>query len=344
YDFKFVIEQPIFTWGKINNAVHLYETISETKKFNIQKSKSEIRTKINIYSHTLFYLHKMEECLAQQQEHAHRLVTIAEESFQNGFILSADLLNAKISAKKIDVAVAELNEQKAQVFLELQHLSGLKKIDYDDFDFSFVKPIDAIEVSSQENYYKKAVEINPGLQMLTCLKDINELQVKIKKGYGYFKPDIGIHLELGYAGSRFPFIEKDWYGEDGIVFTSSLAFKSTLFDGGKVRNDINKSQEELNKALFQYQDGLNNLDQFISESILKLELNKRNIEYYRLKQENDKEQITLRKTQFDAGAGAEKDYLQEKINLNTDLINEYKETIDFYKNYFSLESVARAEE
>ena len=45
--------------------------------------------------------------------------------------------------------------------------------------------------------------------MLEKLKDINELRVEISKGTAPYKPDIGLHIELGYSGPRFPFIETD---------------------------------------------------------------------------------------------------------------------------------------
>ena len=246
------------------------------------------------------------------------------------------MLNAKINAKQIDIAIAELEQQKSQIILELSHFSGIDNINYKNFDFSFIKPIDSFIVYTKEDYINNAIESNSGIQALNSLQEINKLRVEISKGSFYLKPDIGLHFELGYAGPRFPFVEKDWYRQDAINFTATIALQTNIWDGGKIKADIKKSTEELNRAVHQYEDGLNQLEKFISETLLKIELNRKNIEYYKLKQENAKLQIKQKEITFTAGSGTEKDYLQEKINLNNILIDEYRESIDFFVNYFSL--------
>ena len=70
-------------------------------------------------------------------------------------------------------------------------------------------------------------------------------------------------------------------------------------------------------AIRSYYDSLRNV---ISESLLKLELNRQNIDYYRLLQENDEQQIQLKQTQLEAGSGNETDLLTEKMNLSTHMI------------------------
>lgn len=340
YEFKVVVDQPVFTWGKINNSILLYQDVAETAGLKIESSRNEIRTRIYIYSYTLYFMKNIEQRLEQQDLNAQRLIAIADESYRNGFILYTDLLSARINAKEIQIAQAELTEQKEASLLALSQLSGMGELRVEDFDFSFIGDIDDIELKNAEDYLQAALTNSPEVQMLNLLRNINELKVKISDGAGYFKPDIGLHFELGYSGPRFPFIEADWFGEDSLGLTSTIAFQTTLYDGGKLAYQIERDTKELTKSFYEYELGVESIYHFINETLLKLELNRQNIEYYRLLQENDKQQIELRRTRFEAGTGDETDMLNEQISLSINLIKENKEMIEFYKNYFALLGVS----
>ena len=340
YDFKFILDQPIFTWGKINNAISLYSRIEDSSQLVIESKSKEIRTGISIYFYSLFYITEIEESLQNQIEDSERLISIAEESYNNGFILYAQLLETKIQAKKLEIAAAELNEQKEQALLSLAVLSGKKELKIEDFNFDKLLTSEDVIILNTEDYMASAFENSPEVKMLNELREINELRVDISRGSSGLKPDIGLHIELGYSGPRFPFIEADWFGQDSLNLTSTIAVKSSIYDGGKPRLQIERDLEELEKTYFEYEAGLEKIKHVITESILKLELNRRNIEYFRLLQENDILQYELKKTQFEAGSGDENDMLAEKINLNIHRIDEYRESIEFFKNYFSLINAA----
>ncbi len=336
YEFKLIVDQPVFTWGKLSNSILLYEDVARTAGLKIESSRKEIRTRIYIYSYTLNFMNEIEHRLRMQAENAQRLISIADESYRNGFILYTDLLKARIQAKELLIAQAELTQQKEAALLSLSQLSGMKDLKIEDFDFSFIRDIEDIRLESAGEYLESALSDSPEVQMLNILRSINELKVKISDGAGYFKPDIGLHFELGYSGPRFPFIEADWFGEDSLALTSTIAFQATLYDGGKLGYQIERDTEELSKAFHEYELGVDRIYHFINETLLKLELSRQNIEYYRLLQENDRQQIELRRTRFEAGSGDESDMLNEQISLSINLINENKELIEFYKNYFAL--------
>ena len=340
YDFKFIVDQPVFTWGKLKNAIELYGHISDVSDFILQSKRNEIKTRIFIYYYSLYFIAEIEKTLTLQHEDAERMINIAEESFNNGFILYTELLKAKIQLKELTIAEAELREQKELALLGLSRLSGMNRLSTEDLEFGSIVNIEEIKLSKEDDYISKAYIGSPEIKMLEILENINALRVDISKGSGDFKPDIGLHLELGYSGPRFPFIEADWFGQDSLELTSTIAIQTKVFEGGKQKLQIERDLEELEKAYYEYESGTESIVNIISESILKLDLNKQNIEYYRLLQENDLQQLKMKQTQFDAGSGSEVDMLEEKINFNIHRINEYRESIDFYKNYFTLLNVS----
>ena len=336
YEFKFIVDQPVFTWGKIPASIELYHGIEESSGLLKKKKENEIITQIYIYLTTLYYLEQIEESMAAQSAYADRLITIADESYKNGFILYTDLLEARIQQKELRIAEAELTEQKEEAMLGLSQLSGIKELELSDLDYGFIPDIESIELREREYYINKAINENPVIELLKLAGDINSLRIEISEASDYFKPDIGLHLELGYSGPRFPFLEADWFGQDSLGLTATLALQTTVFDGGKLKYSIERDTEELNKSMYEYEYGLDNISYFITESLLKIELNRQNIEYYSLLQENDQQQIDQQQTLFEAGSGDESLLLKKRIDKSISRIKEYKELIGFYRNYYSL--------
>lgn len=340
YEFKFIVEQPLFTWGKIDNAVELYSRVSDTGGLQIAKKEKEIYTRILIYQAVLNYLNEIEALLKLQEETAERLVTLAEESYENGFMVYADLLEARIGAKEIDIAAAELDEKKHQALLNLSHLSGREGLENGDLDLSrFGDTVPPAPEVPEEELFRMAMENSEDIRLLEKLREISRLRLAIAEGSNYLKPDIGLRFELSYSGPRFPLVERDWFGKNRGNLLSTLAFQTTIFDGGKLAAEVLKQTQQVEKSLYQYEEGLSSIRQFISETLLKLELHRRNMEYYRLKAENDEQQIALKKTQMEAGAGDESSYLEEKLALYSDIIQYYREAVDYVSLHYQLQSL-----
>ena len=342
YEFKFLIDQPVYTWGKLKNAVLLYSRVFETSELIQESKRNEIKTGIYIHVYVLYYISLIENCISEQIKDAQRLVDIAEESFQNGFLLYTDLLNARIRIKELEIAEAGLREQKEQAMLAISRLSGIQDLEAAGLDYSGLEKPEEIEIRQNRDYIESALQFSPELKMLSELRNISELRIEISRGAANFKPDVGLHLELGYSGPRFPFIEKDWFGRDSIGLTATVALQTTIYEGGKQGIQIERDLEEQKKTYYDYEMGLEAISSLINESILRIELNRHKIEYNRLLQENDRQQIEMKNTLFRAGSGSETDLIKEKINLNIHLIDEYRESIDFFKNYFTLTGAAAA--
>ena len=336
YEFKLILDQPVFTWGKIRNSIDLYSEAVEISGLKMESRNKEVKSSIYIYFYALNYILRIETALEEQLENIERMIVIAEQAFDNGFLLYTELLEVRIQKKQLEIAAAELAEQKAQALLKLAQLSGFSALETENLNFDRLREIEDVSIREREFYLRQALSNSPELSMLSHLKKINGLKIKIDRGASEFKPDIGLHLELGYSGPRFPLIEKDWYGQDNLNLTATMAFRSTVYDGGKPGIQLQRDQQELEKTLYQLEQAVETLDNLIGETVLKLELNRHNIEYFQLLQENDIQQLEMKQTLFEAGSGSETDVLEQKINLTLHIIDEYRESIEFFRNYYTV--------
>lgn len=344
YEFIVTLEQPVFTWGKIRNSISLYKRVLSTRRLTIEKKRQELGTELRIYLYSLYFLREIEKLVAAQTETADRLLYISEKAYENGFITYSELLEARIQSQKIKLAVNGLRQQKEQAFLDVKHTTLLDDIGYGTLDFSEVS-IDTSEyiLPEREELLQSARNRNKDLQLLGALKQVADYKLEIAEGDSYLKPDIGLRLELSYGGPRFPFIEADWFGQDDYNLITTLALQATFFDGGKLKSEIRMNEEEVKASHYNLELGKQQIEKFISESLLKLELRRSNIEYYGLKIDNAAEQAALQKTRYEAGSGQEADYLQALIEEYSDRISLEQEKIQFFTHYFTLLNVVYGE-
>ncbi len=340
YEFKLTVDQPVFAWGKISNNIVLHERAAQVRGLELERMVREMRKELLIYMYALFYLQKISAALRMQGEVSDRLIEIATVSYENGFILYTDLLTARIAAKEIEIAGHRLSEQRKQMLLRVEALTGLDSLSDEQLDFSaFHTTLETLGLEDKNHLHQKALRENVNIRLLEQLQSVSRLKLKLARGSSYLKPDIGLHLELSYSGSRFPFLETDWNDKDRGNLTSSLVISTTVFDGLQIYTDIKKAQKDLERVVYEYERGLESIAQYLTGTLLALELNRQNLAYYRLRAENDEQQIIIKRTQFETGIGNESDYLKAQLSLYSDIIAYYNESVEFWRNLLTVKSI-----
>lgn len=340
YEFKLTVDQPLFTWGKIGNAVKLYKSVAEVKAISILKKEHEIHTKIRIYIPTLYFLIRIEELIGEQKQISDRLISISQQSYDNGFILYPELLDAKMKAEEITLAAMRTANEIEQMLLELEQLTGIRSIKREDINFSDVDSSLAFYTfEDQDALLKQAVENNIDLQLLQRNRMISAHKLDIAKGKHYLKPDIALHVELSYSGPRFPFIETDWFGQDDYNITSTLAIRTKIFDGGEILSDIRIQETEMEQVSYTYMHAKGTIDRTIKETLLRMKLDDSNLSYLHRRIETDKELMELKKTQFDSGVGSETDYLKANVDLLSNRIRLNQVKAQYIQRYYTIKNI-----
>ncbi|MCR4789787.1 MAG: TolC family protein, partial [Treponemataceae bacterium] len=316
YNFQLEITQPIYTWGKITNAIKLYEEVAFIKQLQIASKRKQMATEVDTRLISLHYLAQIQKLLTQQNEYTKRLIKIAEDAEKSGLLLHQDVLDAKIKAQELDIAVKSVQEQYSNVLLGIQKLTGNNSI----------KPEDLVFEPDEEtitNYAKKDRLFLESLALardqdtfviLESLKKIQGYATKIANASVYWKPDFAFQASLGYAGSRFPLAETDWYRKDDYTANFTVAFKTTVWDGGKKLNEIKRAKSQEAVAGINFDDTAQTIKQKITEQFNTMDLAIAKIEYQRLKIETLDSKIKQQETIFKSGVGTEQDLIQAKID------------------------------
>lgn len=319
YSFQLDVTQPIYTWGKLKTAIKLYEKVSEIKQLQISSKEKQLQTELNTRIVSLFYLSQIETLLYTQDEYANRLVKISEDAQKNGILLEQDVLEAKISAQQINITQQEIKEQFFNLLLSIQKMTSNQNLELANINFTPNENIfyEFANRNRDELFSKALNTTQDTFLILENLEQISQYTTKIAQASVYWKPDFALKLSLGYGGSRFPFLEKDWFRQNDYTTNFTLALKTTVWDGGKKINEIKKSKSKEEIAGVNYDDAVLSIKQKLQEQFNVIDLALSKIEYQKLKLQTLDSKIKQQEQLFNSGYGSEQELLQAKIERNT---------------------------
>lgn len=335
YQFKLDLTQPVFTWGKLSKALDIYNAVYELKSLQVlsilEKNKNELKTRIAI----LHYIKKTEEVLKEQKELAEKLVTITKDSFEENIVLEVDVAQAEVTARELDVAIAQLEEQKQVMLDKIQSLSGIEDLEADDISFE-----EEEDFTYYLNFDPKELEIaatndlKTTFRILSKLKEIALLTRDVSNASVNWKPDFAFVASLDYTGARMPFIETDWYRKDDYGLTLTLAVKSTVFDGGKAIRDVKRKNLDVDISSIDSDKAKQEILSTLRENLAKMKLANTRIRYYDAKEEVAIKKVDHQKILSDLGSGSQVDLIKAELEVNNAKLERLKEQIDLVSTFY----------
>ena len=317
YDFQLTLTQPLFTWGKITNAIKLYQEISEIKETQLSQQTSQLETELKTRLVSLYYLNRILEIIDEEEAYAERMVQVSENAELSGMLLHQEVVDAKIQAKELEIAKQDLLEQINDQLLELSRTSGIDlSIDNINFDFvpDFIESFDSILAEDAALLEAEVLSGNQSsIKMLTQLETVSKTAEKISRGYENWKPDIALQMSGGYSGSRFPLVEPNWRRKDDYSLNISIGIKTTLWDGGKKVRDVARKKSEVETADINKLDARSTISQTFNSQWNAAQVCTMKIEYQALKIESATAKIEQKQQMYESGYGSETDVLSAKI-------------------------------
>lgn len=338
YNAGLSITQPLFTWGKIPNAVRLYTQIAEIRALAIEDTSNQLTAQLKARVSALKYMDDILVLLDQTKDTADELVQVSQDAYDNGMLLKQDVAKAKISAMEIDVTRQEIMKEYRTNLQELRTLTGNEDLQANNIDYSVNEDeIQAIVAIDHDELYAMATRASSDpLTMLRKQTQALQLKKKIAQDSLYWKPDLALQVSLSYGGSALPLVETNWYRADDYGLYLTLAVKSTVWDGGKKLNDVSYAQSEILGSIADYDAAVDQLQSVAEENIAAAELAQAKIEYLELKLEESQDRLELLERQFAVGYISKTDVLSQQIEVYTNQMNLIKEKISLAQAAYTL--------
>ena len=332
YNFQLDVTQPIFTWGKITNAIKLYSQVSKIKLTQITQQKAQLETELKTRLLSLYYMNRILELLDEEREYAGRMVEVSENAEKSGMLLHQDVVDAKIQAKELEIAKQDLIENVNDQLLELERITGIAELNFDEIDYSFVPALEesfeALLAAEPEELESEALSGNQSsMKMLTQLQEVSKTAEKISRGYENWKPDLALQMSGGYSGSRFPFLEPNWKRKDDYSVNISIGLKTTIWDGGKKIRDVSRKVSEKETANINKLDARSTISKTFNSQWNAAQACTMKIEYQDLKIESASSKIDQKQMMYESGYGSETDVLSVKIERCNAQIEKEQQTL-----------------
>ena len=338
YNASLSVTQPLVTWGKITNSVHLYEAVAEARALQRDDKENQLIAELKARLSALYYIDQVEGLLDETIDTTESLVGIARSGEEEGAVLSSDVLDAEIEAKQADISKKELEGQKASILQGVRTLTGLDELECEDISY---EP-DMTDASALLSYpVESLVELatdpsSPALQMLSRSREALEYGRKIAGASMYGIPDLALQLSASYGGSRFPFIEKNWSRKDDWNLMITVAFKTTLWDGGKILNNIDRMESQMAASDADRDAAVDALESAVVDAYSAMDLSYAKISYQELKVENERNKVEKAQMEKELGSASDSDILTAHLALLEEEIMLLTERMSLFQNCYTL--------
>jgi outer membrane protein TolC len=335
------ITQPLFTWGKITDSIRIYEDALTLNILQTAQKQEELKPLIQGYLCSLHYLDLINQKISEQKSFAERIVEITERSYESGFIVYEDVLQAQIAASEIDIVKLEIFFQQQRLLTDLQNLTGLPQLSLNQIGFfPDEEAIQVLGIQSIDTLLGKALDSNRTIfRIFNRTEILQERALRIAENSIYWKPDFVLKMDVGYEGPRLPLAETDWFRKNDYGLNLTVAVKTTIWDGGKLLNDIESkildtagTEEARKTAEYEITSALR------SEAVV-FKVTKKRLEYDALLLENAERQAAVKKLQFDGGVGMEVDYIRTQIEIVSQQIKQLEDMMNLCISYYTIKGI-----
>ena len=339
YQTSLSLQQPIFTWGKISNGVKALKEVESVRSLQLTDTENQLNAELKSRLSAIYYMNEIISLLNEQKSYADRLVELAHAAQEQGIMLAQEVKENEINALQVDVTLSEINAQYSSNLTALRTMTGLLDLTREDISY----------IPDEESFYSLAKEdrnaliksatsqSQPTLQMLSHMQSAMEYSEKVSKASVYWKPDFALQVSASYGGSRLPLVETDWYRQDDYNGMVTVAFKTTVWDGGKALNNIKRSESNVANAVISRDEAINTIITTLSEQFANQDMAIAKISYLDLKEETLVSKVEQKILLQSYGNASEADVLNAQIELTTCRLERLQEKLKLAQASYLIE-------
>jgi outer membrane protein TolC len=240
------LSQPIFTWGKIKNAIDAAALQADLAAVELAAQGRDIRREVHKAYFGALLAARSREILDRLLLTAEEVVRERETAFNAGTFTRESVLEAKAGLASIQERRVEAVQGEATARRSLSLLTGL---DPDGFTLS-TDFRDELPIPDEESLFSLAIGASTDLQSVRVRVGQAEKKLAIERGGAMLLPDVSLGLSLSVTGQEdIPYAQWSWSDEDwDWDLIISLGMKMNLFDGLQSYSRIGQAQADLEAA------------------------------------------------------------------------------------------------
>ena len=331
---QLTITQPIFTWGKLSNAVKLFQTVEGLRGMERSDKENQLIVELKSRLDALYYMDSIYPLLSEIEEKADQLIAISETAEEEGMLLEEDVLDAKIQKQQVALSRKEIDSQYSSVLEALRTLTGIDDLTMADVDYT-PDESSADTILSYSVDELVAASTDPSrlsVQMLEGMEKVQGYTKKIAEGSIYGKPDIALQVSASYGGK----IDSNWFDDDTWGLNITVALSTTLWDGGKKLNDIKRADSSIAEASIDKETAIRTIEENVISSYNAAELSKEKIAFAQMQLDLDEMKAEKERTAQALGSSSDSNVLQAELKVIQDQVTLITERIQLSQSVYTL--------
>lgn len=313
------ISQPLYMGGKIKHGILAGEKMAAASDRKLDRARQDVSFQTTkAYLNVLLaerYVKLMDSVVSTVQKH----VESAQAYFDTGFIMEADLLQAKVFLGQMQQQQirAQNNARLAMAFLS--NVMGIdQKQEYKLTDVFTYQP----QSYDLQLLVQSGLENRPDLEEMRLKVEAAKQKIGVEKA-GY-KPKVFLVGQLNYHDSDFAGFEGDSYKVMAVA-------KYNLFNGKRTRAKVNRAKsqyESYHNYLTQMENGI---QLQIKQALFRLQEAEQRYKVAKLSYKQAKENVVLREERYKKGVEKTTDLLDADTALQQAATNKLHALFDYLK-------------
>jgi len=331
---QILLEQSLFTWGKVQNNYRIARLNREASEEELRKVRVEVifRVKETFYR-ILFlkeYLRLVEDSYRQVEHHA-RIVSIR---YEEGIASRFDLIRANVETSNLKPEISRVRNTLELATLTLKDLIGVDR----DFPLevqgelsTFGREVRAIHELPLQEALEVAKGNRPEMKSLLIRREMAERSLSLAKARN--KPNL---VALGRFNYRNPYDFVDQWGSDADI---TLSLVLPIFDGFATQGDVRQSKARLSEVSQLLSVVSDQLDIEVEGTFLLLKEAEERIGSQRESVKEAEEGLVIAERQYQSGVLTNLEFLDAQLALTRAKTNYLQAMNDYLVSNAMMEKV-----
>ena len=246
FSFAATVSQPLFTWGKIRNAIDAAALQVDSAGTDLVAQRRDIQREVRRAYYGALLARESVKVLRGVTEAAAQVVADREAALDQGTITREAVLEAASRRAQVDARLTEAVQESSTALETLGILTGLDPAGI-ILATGFEAPAGHVD---EDGLRARALSASTDIAASRTRQALARKKLAIEEGGAILRPDVSLGVSLGVTGQEdIPYSEWQWNNTtwtwDLIV---SLAVKMSIFDGEEAAARIGQAEKDAEAA------------------------------------------------------------------------------------------------
>ncbi len=247
FTFTATVNQPLFTWGKIRNAIDVASLQVDAAGTDMSARQRDIDWQVRRSYFSALLARRSKDALQRMRNIAAQVVADRQNAFSQGTVNRESLLEVRATLASLDAKLTEAAQSESSALAGLAVLTG-QETDGADLATDWSAGLPTLD---EQALLAQALQSSTDMAAARTRVEQARRKLSIEQGGAIFRPDVNLGISLDVSGQEdFPYSGAWTFGNDtwNVDVLVTLGVKMSAFDGRESANRILQAEKDADIA------------------------------------------------------------------------------------------------